>query len=242
MISSGLKNLLEQKKAFKLICGAGNIDADEVERLVSIYSQAGCKFFDVSANKEVIEAARRGMAEREGYLCVSVGVKGDPHGDNFGDLVDVIDLPIDCLELHASVEDAITDKWQWMNDNFDGFLSLCISRGKLSDVGLIKRVREVCAVREPYTTIIQADGFPMSGGKDDYKTTLQAVATAEIVQNANLPAYLLLSGGTNSKTAELARLCGIDFNGIGIGSFARKIIQDCPEEQEVAAIAKKLII
>ena len=38
--------------------------------------------------------------------------------------------------------------------------------------------------REDYTTIIQADGFPMSGGDDNYKSTLQAVATAEIVMNA----------------------------------------------------------
>lgn len=76
---------------------------------------------------------------------------------------------------------------------------------------------------KPYTTIVQADGFPMSGGKDDYKTTLQAVATAEIVQNAKLPVYIMLSGGTNSKTAELAKMCSIDYNGIAIGTFARKV-------------------
>ena len=79
--------------------------------------------------------------------------------------------------------------------------------------------------RKPYTTIIQADGVPMSGGSDDYKTTLQAVAMAEVIQNANLPVYITLSGGTNSKTAELARLCGIKFSGIAIGSWARKIVK-----------------
>ena len=55
---------------------------------------------------------------------------------------------------------------------------------------------------------------------------MQAVATAEIVQNANLPVYIMLSGGTNSKTAELARMCGIDFNGIAVGSYARKIVSN----------------
>lgn len=87
-------------------------------------------------------------------------------------------------------------------------------------------------VRKPYTTIVQADGFPMSGGKDDYKTTLQAVATAEIVQNAKMPVYIMLSGGTNSKTAELAKLCGINYNGIAIGTFARKIVNRYIERED----------
>ena len=32
--------------------------------------------------------------------------------------------------------------------------------------------------------IIQADGYPMSGGEDDYNTTLQAVATADVINKA----------------------------------------------------------
>ena len=86
--------------------------------------------------------------------------------------------------------------------------------------------------RKPYSTIVQADGFPMSGGKDDYKTTLQAVATAEIVQNAKLPVYIMLSGGTNSKTAELAKMCSINYNGIAVGSFARKIVRQYIERED----------
>lgn len=66
----------------------------------------------------------------------------------------------------------------------------------------------------------------MSGSNDDYKTTLQAAATAEIVQNENLPVFVMLSGGTNSKTAELAHLCGIKYHGIAVGTFARKIVKN----------------
>ena len=40
-----LKDLLDKKECFKLVCGAGNEDATEVERLVTIYSLAGCNFF-----------------------------------------------------------------------------------------------------------------------------------------------------------------------------------------------------
>ena len=105
--------------------------------------------------------------------------------------------------------------------------------------------------REPYTTIIQADGIPMSGSDDTYKTTLQAAAMAEIIQNAKLPIYLTVSGGTNSKTAELCSLCGIEYNGIAIGSWARKIVKPYllrPDfwtnnliQEEAVKIAKDLI-
>ena len=91
----------------------------------------------------------------------------------------------------------------------------------------------------------------MSGGEDDFKTTLQAVSMAEIIQGVNLPVYMLLSGGTNSKTAELCKLCGVDFNGIGIGSYARKIVKEYIQRDdflsnkvifnEALDIAKKLV-
>ena len=76
-----LKDLLEQKNCFKLICGAGNENTEEVEKLVTLYAKAGCKFFDVSANTDVIKAAKKGLknAGVDGFLCVSIGLKGDPH-------------------------------------------------------------------------------------------------------------------------------------------------------------------
>ena len=78
-----LKDLLDKKQCFKLVCGAGNEDAIEVERLVTIYSKAGCMFFDVCAKPEIVDAAKRGLKnagiEKDRYLCVSVGIDGDPH-------------------------------------------------------------------------------------------------------------------------------------------------------------------
>ena len=86
--------------------------------------------------------------------------------------------------------------------------------------------------RLEYSTIIQADGFPLSGGDDNYKSTLQTVATAEIVQNAKLPVYLVLSGGTNSKTTELAKMCEISYHGVAVGSYARKIVREYVESPD----------
>lgn len=286
-----LKELLEAGKCFKLVCGAGNEDALEVEKLVALYSKAGCKFFDVSAKPEIIDAAKKGLQDREGYICVSVGIKGDPHvrkaqidyekcagchkceeicpqktikhckvktarcigcGKCYSvcthgaisflsenkDLREVlpplIEKGIDCIEFHVMGEDesGIYEKWDYINSVYDGLLSICTARGKLSEEKMISRIERMTAIRKPYTTIVQADGFPMSGGKDDYKTTLQAVATAEIVQNAKMPVYIMLSGGTNSKTAELAKLCDINYNGIAIGTFARKIVSRYIERED----------
>ena len=279
-----LRELLDSKKSFKLACGAGNEDESEVEKLVKLYSSAGCKFFDLSAKPEIVDAAKRGLEDREGYLCISVGIKGDPHiqkaqidytkcsschkceeicpqkaisyckvkkqrcigcGKCFSvcksnaislysenkDLKDVlpplIEKGIDCIELHAIGEDdnEVFEKWDYMSSIYNGMLSICISRGHLSEEKMIRRIEKMISKRENYTTIIQADGFPMSGCNDDFKTTLQAVSNAEIIQNAKLPVYVMLSGGTNSKTSQLAKMCSIDYDGIAIGSFARKIVQ-----------------
>ena len=286
-----LKELLDSNKCFKLVCGAGNEDALEVEKLVALYSAAGCKFFDLSAKPEIVDAAKRGLQGREGYLCVSIGIKGDPHvrkaqidyekcagchkceeicpqktikhckvlaprcigcGKCFSvcrhgaisfktenaDLREVlpplIEKGIDCIELHAMNDNAAEtmEKWAYINEIFDGMLSICTARGKLSDEKMVSQIKDMIFDRNPMTTIVQADGFPMSGGEDDYKTTLQAVATAELVQNEKLPVYIMLSGGTNSKTAKLAHLCGINYHGIAVGTFARKIVKEYIERDD----------
>ena len=305
-----LTSLLDSKSCFKLICGAGNENLDEVEKLVALYSAAGCHFFDLSANEEVLAAAQRGLdfsipkngqngAQKDYHFCISIGTKNDVHVQKAqidaekciacGKCVEVclqkavkeignrkweIDkrncigclkckavcnfdaiaiifptlhytfspsipyslFPISCIELHASDtnEAEVDEIWSELQ-NFEGMLSLCIGREKLSNEKVLSRIKRLIKDREPYTTIIQADGSPMSGGEDDFKTTLQSVAMAEVIQGvngANLPVYILLSGGTNSKTAELAKLCGVNFHGIAAGSYARKIVKKYIERED----------
>ena len=134
---------------------------------------------------------------------------------------------VDVLELHimGHDKDDLARKWQVINESGPKLASICIDRENFGNKEVLARIKTMISVRKPYTTIVQADGVPMSGGSDDYKTTLQAVAMAEVIQNADLPVLIMLSGGTNSKTAELAKLCGIKFWGIAIGSWARKIVK-----------------
>ncbi len=309
-----LKEFLENKKCFKLVCGAGNENLDEVEKLVAIYAKAGCRLFDLSPHKKVIEAAQKGLLRvidkkklSDYYFCISVGIKGEPHFNKAkinqkfckqcGNCIDVclqnaiclksrlgfpaqqlevaeekcigcakclkicqhnaieiyqknkpinelLENILNCspfqpfslsaIELHASGIDEkdVEEKWNYLNKNFEGMLSLCIDRSKLSNQAVINRIKNLIKNRNPYTTLIQADGNPMSGGEDDFKTTLPAVAMAEIVANEKLPVYLLISGGTNTKTARLAKKFGIDFNGISVGSYARKIVKNYIEKED----------
>jgi len=282
-------NLLEEKKFFKLVCGAGNEDEESVKRLVFVYAKAGCKVFDISAKQNILEAAKAG-AKAAGVIdvhyCVSVGIKGDPHiskamVDNSKcitcgtcarvcpndsvyppNLIDekkcigcgkcvskcpagaikmyekdinvknvlpkLVQEGVEILELHimGHDKDDLASKWSVINECNPKLASICIDRQNFGNKELLERIKEMIKYRSPYTTIIQADGIPMSGGDDSYKTTLQAVAMAEIIQNANLPVYLTLSGGTNSKTLKLANKCDIYPNGVAIGSWARKIIKE----------------
>ena len=160
---------------------------------------------------------------------------------------------VDFLELHIMGHDKsdLEKKWQVINDCHPQYASICIDRENFGNKEVLERIKEMISVRKPYTTIVQADGVPMSGGSDDFKTTLQAVAMAEVIQNAELPVLIMLSGGTNSKTAELARMCGINFWGIAIGSWARKIVKpyitkedfwtNKEAQSEAILIAKNLI-
>lgn len=287
-----LKDLLDNKRCFKLVCGAGNEDAQEVEKLVTIYSLAGVNFFDLCAKPEIVDAAKRGLKragiEENRYICVSVGIDGDPHitkavidrnkcvkcgkchnicpHDAIVELdkykvkntrcigcaqcanicpknaIEMISQPqdykevlpkliekgIDCIEFHAisTNEKDVMDKWLQINDYFDGMLCISIDRSELGDKNLKERVRKMLGIRKPYTTIIQADGVAMSGSNDEYGTTLQAVATAQLFQNADMPAYIMMSGGTNTKSIELASLCGVHPHCLAVGSYARKIVKE----------------
>lgn len=309
-----LKELLEQKKCFKLICGAGNENLQEVERLVALYAAAGCHFFDLNASQEVLKAAQKGLDfavakenQEDYHFCVSIGTKNDQHfkkakidsekckrceqcikacpqnaiNSYFKVIKDkcigclkcqrvckhgAIEIytenkPFDysifqpfnlsCIELHVSDGKEAEKNWDYLCENFGGMLSICIGRDKFSNDQALELVKKLVEKREPYTTIIQADGSPMSGGEDDYKTTIQAVAMAELIQSANLPVYVLMSGGTNSKTAEVANLCNINFNGVGVGSYARKLVKEYMERDdffenkiifdEALKIAKRLV-
>ena len=87
-----MRDLLVASRYFKLVCGAGNENAEEVRRLAVVYTLAGGNGFDVSATPEIVRACVRGieqayaLAPKLGrtivirpFVTVSVGMKGDHH-------------------------------------------------------------------------------------------------------------------------------------------------------------------
>lgn len=87
------KDVLDNQNYFKLVCGAGNKDADLVEKLTFIYTMAGALGMDMAADEDVVKQAVRGIERAKKYLkekknaqikvrpfiTVSVGMPGDHH-------------------------------------------------------------------------------------------------------------------------------------------------------------------
>lgn len=295
-----MKQLLEDNRYFKLVCGAGNENAEEVRKLAVVYTLAGANGFDVSATPAIVQSCVSGIktayewSDKLGikipnrpFITVSVGMPGDHHvrkafiidtciecdrcipvcptnaipdtlkiirelcigcgaceeacpkkinairyEHNEKSLYDVLPQCLDAgaenIELHAAVpsNEQIMEEWKTVNAiQPNNFISMCLDRAYLSTQGLVDRVREALSIAKD-RTIIQADGVPMSGGKDDFNTTLQAVATTDIVRKNFRSLKILVSGGTNSQTVKLAKMCGVRYNGISIGTHARKIISE----------------
>jgi ferredoxin len=347
-----LKQLLNEEKCFKMICGAGNEDAPYVKKLALIYTLAGAKILDVSCNVKVIKHAMEGidmaydLAPSLGveigirpYIMASVGMPGDHHvrksyidpnkcvGCNlcipvcpteaipkgFTEKLDIFkglggsfenedqskeivtkDLCIGCgkcsnicpkddiisyrhnarelrkllplcmeagaetFELHAAVgEDKVTmEEWALITEiNPDNYNSMCLDRLNLGNLNLEYRIDEAKKISKD-KIIVQADGYPMSGGENDFNTTLQAVACADVINKkfnmrvdkktaktgpgkAKLTSkrayrpmghrtgvHIVLSGGTNALSKQLANQAGVRCSGIAIGTYARDIVED----------------
>jgi ferredoxin len=169
-----------------------------------------------------------------------------------------MDAGAELFELHAAVgEDDITLKeWELINQiNPYNYNSMCLDRLNLGNQKLEHRIAEAKKISGD-KIIIQADGYPMSGGENDYNTTLQAVSCADVINkkfnmrinkkqekqgpgkakvsskkiykkiNDETTIPIILSGGTNSLSKELSVKAGVRVNGIAIGTYARDIIED----------------
>ena len=319
-----LQNLLDTGQYFKMICGAGNEDTEEVRRLAMIYTLAGAKGLDISTTPSVVLAAVDGInrayeiADKlnidigiKPFIMISVGMPGDhhvrkayihedlcikcglcvapvcptvaiepieikvetafvieekcigcgacsavcpimdcitySHNDKLLEelLPHCIELGAENIELHAAVAetDVIMKEWETViKSNPDGHNSMCLDRLHIGNFELKNRIEKALEKTKPGLMIIQADGYPMSGGQDDFNTTLQAVATADVVnKNFNMrlnkktkqlqytrrkKLNVVLSGGTNTLTADLAVQGDVRFQGVAVGTFARNLIYD----------------
>ena len=184
----------------------------------AIYEESGKLFVD---NKKCIGCIRCIQA------CSNNAIKSKCKYTNFLELLTPSLLNnVDCIEFHCSVDNKtlILEYWNKLKSIYKGQLSICMNRSKLGDDVVIELLKQMTSNLE--NVIIQADGIPMSGGKNDYKSSLQTVAFAGLIRNAGIKSTLILSGGTNAKTSEFADICGVDIDGIAVGSYARAIVSE----------------
>ena len=167
------------------------------------------------------------------------------------------------FELHAAIgEDDVTiEEWKVLNEiNTSNYNSMCLDRLNLGNLRLEHRISEAASISGE-KIVIQADGYPMSGGEDDYNTTLQAIACADVVNKRfnvkhkkvrketsgkakmiNKAFYkplsakgvipIVLSGGTNSLSRELSEAAGVRCNGVAIGTYARDVVEDLVQNKD----------
>jgi len=85
MMHAGVRRALEERRFFKLICGASYRNTDFISQLARIFASAGAHVIDVGARPELVAAVRRGLAAAETpiaglpLIMVSVGINQDVH-------------------------------------------------------------------------------------------------------------------------------------------------------------------
>ena len=138
----------------------------------------------------------------------------------------------DYIEIHTNGKDEnLFEIFEFLKQNYKGEIGICISQNSdpKEKISIIKKVRDIIS---PKKLIVQADGNSISGFDNDIKTTQKAIEECKNYQDTE-NIILLASGGTNLKTAQLAKSEGVKLDGIAWGSFARKLLLE--EENSTAS-------
>jgi len=142
---------------------------------------------------------------------------------------EIKDLDVDYIEVHTNgLNDNIMECFEFLNHNFDGALGVCISGVKISSQGKIQLVEEIKKVIYPKKLIVQTDGASMKGFDNQEETTVPALRAAQDFMEVS-DVYIIPSGGTNAKTAKLAKNWGVKINGVAVGTYARLLVEEHPE-------------
>jgi len=118
-------------------------------------------------------------------------------------------------------------------------LSFSVESKKYSYSQLIDYVNAIVSLISQ-KVIIQIDGISMSA-TDEPSSSLQTIASAGILLDSKINAYIQLAGGTNHYTKNLAQQLNLKISGIGYGTFARKILLSYIEESEDSIFAEQLL-
>ena len=241
------------------VCPTDAIPKDFITRL-DVFQNLGGSFENEDQSKEIVVKDLCIGCGKCSSICPKKEVISYRH--NARELMVLLpkcmEAGAELFELHAAVgEDDITmQEWELINKiNATNYNSMCLDRLNLGNLNLEHRIAEAKRVSGD-RVIIQADGYPMSGGENDYNTTLQAVSCADVINKkfnmkvnkkreldklgkqkiSSKKVYkpiddkdnipIVLSGGTNALSKKLATLTDVRINGVAIGTYARDIIEE----------------
>lgn len=158
----------------------------------------------------------------------------DFYDDINGELLNLINknFKIDTVEIHISIKDKKVIKNEFKKlikilDNStsakNSKISVCFNRKYFSNSKtekILKKLKEAVNQRE---FIVQADGNSMNAADNKLSGTIETVAFGLFIKSLGYD--VILSGGCNEYTAELAKKAGLICS-IGFGSFARKMTEN----------------
>jgi len=125
--------------------------------------------------------------------------------------------------------------------------SFCIGSERMTEKELKEATQVIIETVSPKkdSFIIQVDGIPLSGAREmGIEKDLVSIRNAKIVKeyaqenHPNLKIFIQLAGGITETSLTKAKEQGLETNGVAIGSYARKLLQ---ESDEPVKAAKKLI-
>ena len=156
------------------------------------------------------------------------------------------DIKLDTVEIHISIKDKkiIKDEFKKiikaLNNSVcarNSKISVCFNRTYFSNLKtekILKKLKELSGKRE---FIVQTDGNSMNGANNTLASTVETVAFGLFVKGLGYD--VILSGGCNEFTAELANKAGLNCS-IGFGSFARKMTEKLSEDEKLK-VAKEFV-
>lgn len=252
-----LKNKLSKTSFYKLDCYFDKYDTNKITSLIYVYVIAGVSAIDLKLDKDIVIRARETISKAINYSNqFENSIINSPFLFVSCYSSDIVNLDInqfskilrlcqnegaEFFELHNDLPDIslVKDKLLIVKEVFSlKPISINLSRDKLSNANIVEQIK-FFRTNIQKDIIIEVNGSE-EGNNNKYNATLQSISTADIIQKQLLKKEIafrkipiLLSGGTNSLTFELAKECNVHFNGITFSDFARNDFEEFLQSHSV---------
>ena len=240
-----LKSKLSNASFYKLDCDIDNFEISKITYLIYIYVIAGFSAIDLRLDIDLVIKAKEAMLKAINYAKeIEKPILFSPFLFISCYASELIKMDLnkfekvlkscqkegaEFIELHIDISDItlIKDKLLLAKEIFSFKpISINISRDKYSNASIVELIK-IFRANIQKDIIIEVDGSEENNNYN-YNGTLQSISTADILHKQLLKKEIafrkipiILSGGTNSLTFELAKECNVDFNGITFRDYAR---------------------